>query len=146
MIARSLTTTTVWITSTVLLGAVFTACGPDQLVPLGPGALEATLVSPNGPEGAVVLELAGPGLGAVTVAEGEVFGQADGNTTRLVVIRDIPGQIRFRIQVLERSEPPAATVLEVADGANELRASISGYQVEFTPVIDRVAALTARSQ
>jgi hypothetical protein len=145
MMARSLKATTIWITSTALLGAVLTACGPDQLVPLGPGALQAALVSPNGPEGAVVLELAGPGLGEVTVAEGEVFAQADGNTTRLVIIRDIPGQIQFRVQVNERSAPPNATVVEVADGTNELRSSIAGYQVEFTPAIDTVAALTERS-
>jgi hypothetical protein len=135
-----------WITSTALLGGVLTACGSDQPVPLGPGALEATLVSPNGPEGAVVLELAGPGLGEVTVAEGEVFGQADGTSTRLVIVRDMPGQIQFRVQVNERSEPPVATVVEVADGTNELRSSISGYQVEFTPVIDSLVTLTTRSR
>ena len=144
VIARSLDRTT-RIISTALLGAALTACGSDQPVPLGPGALEATLVSPNGPEGAAVLELAGPGLGEVTVAEGEVFEQADGNTTRLVIVRDIPGQIRFRVQVIERSEPPTATVVEVADGTNELRSSISGYQVEFTPVVGSIASRTMGS-
>jgi len=145
MMARSLRTTTMRIASIALIGAALSACGSDEPVPLGPGTLQATLVSPNGPEGAVVLELVAPGLGEVTVAEGDVFGQAEGNTTRLVIVRDIPGQIQFRVQVLERSEPPTTTVVEVADGTNELRSSISGYQIEFTPVIDTLVTLTARS-
>ena len=51
--------------------------------PSGPGLLYADLESPNGQEGAAVLELAGGrGLSTVSLDGGDVFYEQDGSTIR----------------------------------------------------------------
>ena len=94
-----------------------------------PGELEATLISPNGPEGAAVFEIAALGLGPITMQGGQVFTSETGQVTRVVVILDAPGQLAFRIAVDDVDAPPGVTVLEVADGDNNLQPSLSGYGV-----------------
>jgi len=117
----------------LLLGSL-AACdvtGPDG--PSGPGILEGTLVSPSGAEGSVVLELRGGiGLGTVSSAGGEVLYRHSGESTRIVVILDEPGQIRFSISADDVGSIPDATVIQVAGGENALRSSVSGYSVTFT--------------
>ena len=109
--------------------------GPDG--PSGPGWLQADLLSPNGPESAVVLELVGgrdlsnPGL-----VGGEVFFEQDGNILRIVAVLDDPGSIRLDIRTEDVAKLPSAAVIQVADGENELRTSLQGYRVSFTQVPD----------
>ncbi len=125
--------------------ALLAACDSSPAGPRGPGALQATLVSPNGTEGAAVLELTGPGLGKVTVEEGLVFSQTDGDVTRVVVVLDDAGQLRFRLRVEDVSSLPSAMLIEVGGGDNELRNSLWGYRVEFVPIVDTIATLQART-
>lgn len=100
--------------------------------PAGPGEVVARLVSPNGAEGAAVVELTGAGIGEVRGAPGTtVFAAASGPATRVVVLRDTPGELAFHVRLAERSAPPAARVIEVADGEDRLRASLAGYRVAF---------------
>jgi hypothetical protein len=93
--------------------------------------MTATLRSPNGAEGAAVVELSGPGIGAVTGVDGTVFAEAVGGVTRVVVLRATPGEVAFRVTMAEGAEQPGATVVEVAGGDDALRPSLSGYRVEF---------------
>ncbi len=93
------------------------------------GELEATLMSPNGPEGAAVFEIAALGLGPITMHGGRVFTSETGEVTLVVIILDAPGQLAFRIAVDDVDAPPGVTVLEVADGDNNLQPSLSGYGV-----------------
>ena len=117
-----------------------TALGCDFLGlsgPSGPGALHANVVSPNAFDGAAVLEITGGlGLGSITSDDGEVFYERDGGTTRLVIILEDPGPITFQIRVDDVAELPSATVIQVADGNNELRTSLSGYDIEWVQVAD----------
>ncbi len=129
---------------TILLVAVSLSCGDGPLQPLGPGQVDGVLVSPNGAEAAAVVVLSGIGIGAIEVDDGTAFVEADGNTTRLVIILENPGDIRFRVTVTERSEPPEVVVVEVADGSNQLRSAATEYRVEFTPIPDPVTPSVRR--
>jgi len=122
---------------TAALGLLFScvgACdflGPDG--PKGPGDLFATMVSPNGDEGSAVFELSGGvGLGTVSPVGGEVFYEHSGSSTRIAVVMDEPGEVRFQIRTENVGHLPDLTVIQVADGENDLRTSLSGYTVELT--------------
>jgi hypothetical protein len=104
------------------------------------------VTSPNGPEGAAVLELTGGvGLGPVTSTVGDVYFRHDGTTSRIVVLLDEPGEIGFQVRSTEIGELPTARVLQVADGDNRLRASVSGYRIRFVRVEDLSGDLQRRS-
>jgi len=124
------------ISASVMIAAI-AACDIFSPGPSGPGELHANLVSPNATEGAAVLEVTGGvGLGLVTTDHGQAFYQADGGTTRVVVILDDPGQITFQIRVQDVAELPSVMVVQVADGSNELRTSLTGYDVEWVQLAD----------
>lgn len=93
----------------------------------------ATLISPNGAEGAVVVELTGVAITGLANDDGDIFSQFDGTTVRIVVVRDDPGDITFRFVVPSPGDRPSGSVIEVAAGNNDLRGSVSGYSLEFTP-------------
>jgi hypothetical protein len=120
--------------------ATLLACqdlGPDG--PEGHGSIHVDLVSPNGAEGSAVFEFAGgSGLGVVTAFGGEVYYSHNygTGTSKVVVIMDTPGQIQFRIRTSDVGDQPSFTVLQVADGNDVLRPSLSGYDVEIVPVKD----------
>ena len=105
--------------------------------PSGPGWLCADLESPNGQEGAAVLELAGGrGLGTVSLDGGDVFYELDGSTIRIVVVMDTPGTIHLEIRTDDVARVPSVAVVQVADGENRLRSSLAGYRLSFTKVPD----------
>ncbi|MFC1639609.1 hypothetical protein ACFL3B_02460 [Gemmatimonadota bacterium] len=126
------------IVSALLFSATATGCDLLGLSgPSGPGELHANVVSPNALDGAAVLEITGGlGLGSIASDDGEVFYQHDGGTTRLVVVLDNPGLITFRVRVDDVAELPSATVTQVSDGNNELRSSLSGYEIEWVQLAD----------
>ena len=126
------------VVSALLISATVTACDFLGLSgPSGPGELYATIVSPNAVDGAAVLELTGVSqLGYVRSDHGDIFLSSDGGTTRVVVLLDDPGPIRFHIRVEDVAELPSVTVVQVADANNELRSSLSGYDVEWVQVAD----------
>jgi hypothetical protein len=121
----------------LLIGSLV-ACdlmGPDG--PSGPGDFEGTLISPNGAEGSVVLELTGGiGLGTVSPEGGEVLYQHFGESSRIVMVLDEPGEIRFTVRTEDVGKYPDVRVIQVADGQNNLRPSVSGYEVTFTRTKD----------
>ena len=110
------------------------ACGegPTPPQPL-PGEVRVTLVSPSGTEGAAVFETADAGLVEATAEDGDSYLFHAGGTSRIVVILDDPSEIRFTLRVQNVHAPPALRIVEVADGANRLRATLSGYRVEIEP-------------
>ena len=124
--------------SALLLSVAIVGCDVLGLSgPSGPGELVANLLSPNPTEGAAVLEVSGVvGLGSVTTDNGEAFYETDGSITRVVVILDDPGQITFNIRTQDVADLPAVTVVQVADGNNELRSSLDGYDVEWAQLAD----------
>lgn len=125
---RSRTARPSWVVFGALVLASATACdsGPDP----GPGTLTATVVSPNGAEGAAVLSVFGDGLQGVSAVQGRAFGELDGDTLRVVVVGD-GGTLRFGLQVADTTRKPTGVVVEVAGPDDELRPSVAGYSVEF---------------
>lgn len=119
-----------------LLVAAGVACGDSGPTgPHGPGAFHAELVSPNGSEGAAVFELAGTfAVLSVTSENGEIFYHQAGATLRVIVLNNNAGTIRFQVQVDEIRDLPTATVVQVADGDDELRESLAGYDVQLLQV------------
>lgn len=106
------------------------ACGDNPKEPPVPGTLTATLVSPNGGEGAVLLELTGEGVGDVAVSGGHVFVEGT-SPKRVLLVFDEPGTTRFTVEVPDVGEPPAVRFVEVVAPNNQVRPSLSGYKVEF---------------
>jgi hypothetical protein len=126
--------------STLLLLTAFlslAACGGDGGGG-GPGTgtedggeYRAQLQSPNGVEGAAAFELTGPGIQAVTASVGQLFTESNGTTTRVVVVQQQAGPISFKVTMVAGQGPPQARVVEVVDGNDLPRTSLSGYNVVF---------------
>jgi hypothetical protein len=86
--------------------------------------------SPNGAEGAAILEFAAP-VSEIVVAGGTSHVRTIGSVTRAALVLDRPGIIRFSLPAFESANAPAATVLEVAAGNNAIRASVATYRVTY---------------
>jgi hypothetical protein len=139
----TLTTSLPRIKRTLAMGLVafaLSSCdllGPDESGPEGPGAFHASLVSPAGAEGSAVLELVGGfQLGTISPEGGQAFYEYQGTSVRLVIILDEPGPIRFQIRTEDVSVVPTASVIQVADAGNQLRASLEGYSLQLEQVPD----------
>lgn len=106
--------------------------------PSGPGELHATVTSTRGtPDGAAVIELTGLASPEyMRCDQGQVFHRSDGTTTRLVVILDAPGPIEFFLRVADVADLPSGTVIQVADGNNELVTSVEDYEIEWMRIAD----------
>jgi len=112
-----------------MLALALTAC--DSTDPGGDANLTAVLVSPNGAEGAAILDVTGT-VESFTAPSGmSVYTTPSGNGTRVIVVRLAPGELSVNLAVADASNPPAISVVEVADGNNQLRQSVSGYTVSF---------------
>jgi len=115
-----------------LLLAALGACG-DQGPVSGAGAFTVTLVSPNGPEGAAVVELLGDGLGEITAyGDTEVYSYASEGRTRVVLIDPSGGTLAFRVAVADTTQRPTSVVREVAGLDDELRPTTAGYVLELS--------------
>jgi len=49
------------------------------------------------------------------------------------VLLDTPGEIVFLLNVVDTTLPPVTTIVQVADGQNEVRSSLAEHHVRFTP-------------
>ena len=114
-------------------GLALVAC-TDHTLPPGPGSLTATLMSPNGAEGAAVMLLVGEGVSEIrAVGDAEVHAVASGDETRVVVINQVGGALAFEIDVADRRRPLVGVVTEVAGPDDALRPSLSGYSLTIEP-------------
>lgn len=101
--------------------------------PSVPGTLTVRLISPNGAEGAAILEVDAEAVDHVTAVEAEAYAVNIGDRMRIVLIRPTGGEIRARLAVTDTAAELDARVLEVADSANAKRPSLDGYEVEVSP-------------
>lgn len=74
-------------------------------------------------------------MGSVSSDRGDVYYDHAGVVSRIVVVMDSPGQIRFAVGADNVRNVPEVRVLQVADGENRLRESLSGYDVTVKPVM-----------
>jgi hypothetical protein len=110
--------------------ALMVACSDEGPVS-GPGSLTATLVGPEGADGAAILVLVGEGVGEVAqVGTTEVQARRDGDAMRLVLVSEEGGTLSFRVAVADTTQPPQVVIEQVAGDDDELR-SVDGYAVEF---------------
>ncbi|UCC75057.1 MAG: hypothetical protein JSV86_11070 [Gemmatimonadota bacterium] len=100
--------------------------------PPGPGDLVVSLISPNGDEGASVFETDDEGIVEVAIEGGDVFHLRSAGTSRIVVLLDRPGRVRFTMNVGDRATAPELEIVEVADGENRLRDDLSRYSVRLS--------------
>jgi hypothetical protein len=99
----------------------------------GPGVLTATLGAPNGAEGVALLHLVGGQISSVEALTGDLHTSVLGDTTKVLVLLDTPGEIDFLLNVADTTLPPVTTIVQVADGQNQVRSSLAEYRVRFTP-------------
>jgi hypothetical protein len=117
-----------------LLAAVACDDAPPEPQPV-PGELDVTLVSPNGSEGAAVLETEDEGIVEISVEERlQAFHWTEGGLTRIVVLLEEVGEVRFRMSVTDVNRPPQLDLIDVADGENRLRNALDGYEIAVEPV------------
>jgi hypothetical protein len=116
---------------TVVAALTLMACADEGPVS-GPGTLTATLISPNGNEGAAVVVLLGDSVGAITPAGAtEVFSQEGDSQTRIVLIDQAGGALTFRVAVPDTTVHPAWVIDQVAGPDDKLRTLVDGYALEF---------------
>lgn len=122
---------TVRFTVVAALAVLFVACSDEGPVS-GRGTLTATLVSPNGAEGAALVHLAGEGIGTITAVGGtEVFSEIGATAAQVVLVNQAGGELAFQVAVADTTQPPAVVVIEVAGPDDALRPDIADYDVEF---------------
>jgi hypothetical protein len=106
------------------------ACG-DAGPESGPGTLTAVLVSPNGAEGAAVISFPSSGVEAIGGVSGEVYSRVEGSSVRVVVVNEPGGELSFTVALADTTRKPTALVEQVAGPDDQLRATVSGYEVEY---------------
>ncbi len=113
------------------LMVVAVACS-DEAPVAGPGTLTATIVGPNGAEGAAVVALLGDGVTGVTpFGETEVRARVGAASTQIVLIHPTGGDLTFQVAVSDTTQLPAFVVQEVAAPTDELRSDVTAYRVEY---------------
>lgn len=110
------------------------ACGDDgpSGPPPGAGDLVAHLVSPYGNEGAAVFETTDAGISSVDCDSCQIYHNRVDGTSRIVVLMDGSGELRFTLSVADRQSPPELRVIEVAGPSNQARDDVSVYAVGYT--------------
>ncbi len=124
--------------------AVSVACGdgdgvtdvPVPAVPV-PGTLVLSLTSPNSDDGAILLSISGGGITAPTVASTShvLFSRLTGTTSiNAVVVGNITAGplLRFDVPDVGGASAYTGTITEVADRANALRTTLTGYSLEIS--------------
>ncbi len=80
-----------------------------------------------------MLETADAGIVGVAADDAQVFHWRAGGLSRVVVLLDQAGDLRFRLSVEDLNRPPQLRIVEVADALNRLRPSHAGYLVRAKP-------------
>lgn len=115
----------------VLAGA---GCSGDDATGPEPGTLALTLASPHADDAALVVSVNGPGIEAVEAATDRVYIHVvdEGTARTVVVVAEAlaPGVIlRVSVPDIGAVDGYTATLLQAADTANALRASLDGYSL-----------------
>ena len=115
----------------VAVSVMLVAACDNSARPGGGGNVDAVLVSPNGDEGAAVLDVTGT-VESFTGTEGvSVYTTPTSTGTRVVLVRLTPGTLSMKLSLQDQDRLPAISVVEVADGDDRVRQSVAGYTVEL---------------
>ena len=114
-----------------LAAAILVATACDSTQPKHSGTLTAVVDSPNGAEGAAVINVRDP-VDSFTAVEGTSLYQTPTPTgTHIILVRLTPGELSMKVNVPDVSSLPHFFVIEVADGENKIRPTPSDYHVSF---------------
>jgi len=122
-----------WLRSLLVAAIFLTAgCTDGGSAPHPPSAMDVTLESPNGPEGALLVELDGT-VGSAETATGHLFRHQAEGRTQLLLVLETAGEIRFRLGVPDGASPPDYRIIEVSGPDDRLRDDLSAYRLSFQP-------------
>lgn len=118
--------------SAALAAAVLVACDKGSTGPEA-GDLVLRLATPHADDGALVLTVTGPEIGAVKPAAAGliVHSRPAGNGVKVAVFGDVAAGpvLRLTVPDVDRVSQYAATVTEAADRANAVRAGVAEYRL-----------------
>ena len=115
----------------LVLSLLFVIGCDGSTEPSGPGTITVSIVSPNGAEGAAILDIVGPVETVTGANDVSAYPTPSATGTRVVLVRMTPGSLQVRLGIPDVSRPPSVSVIEVADGNDRLRESVGGYSVEL---------------
>lgn len=123
----------------VLALAAAVSCGDDGTAP-PPTRFEATLLSPTGDDGALLVELTGP-VDEVTAPAADTllvrtrapFDGSRPDTTWVFVALRTPGALTFTVRTPALAGRPSVRILQVVGPDNELRENLDAYTLELEP-------------
>lgn len=110
---------------------------PDPVGPTPSGPLVVSLVTPSADDGAIVFTVEGGAIEGAAVATAEhafFFRETGAASIRVALVGDLEEGELLEIEIPDGSDVSGyeATIVEVADRANELRADLSGYDLTVT--------------
>lgn len=96
-----------------------------------PGVLTVNLTTPNPDDRALVVQVNGPAISGVTAANAAyvVHSRVGASSVRVAVFGSLGSGalLRFQVPDVNQASAYSATVVEVADAANAVRAATTGY-------------------
>jgi hypothetical protein len=106
--------------------------------PPEPGVLTLRLTTPKSDDGAIVLDVRGPDVTQVQLADGTMFlltESVNGVTQRLVAVGDLQSGalVTFHVPDIHAISAYSATAVEVASRDNAIRSSLEGYTLAVVP-------------
>lgn len=115
------------------LAVLGVACGDDAPVP---GTLTISLVTPNADDGAILLNLGGPGLTTPQSASSSyiLFSRLESSVQlRIAIVGNLTAGPLFTLSVSDVRDLSAfsSSVIEVATRSDELRSSVTGYDLDI---------------
>ncbi|MSR37120.1 MAG: hypothetical protein EXR95_10865 [Gemmatimonadetes bacterium] len=116
-----------WAAVLAFVVVVLGAC--DDPVPRE-GLVRATLVSPNGLEGAALFEVPVEGVLSVKARVGLVLESRAAGTRQLAVVLSKPDTIALELLVADAQRPPTLRLLQVSGPDDRMRA-LTGYQIRI---------------
>ncbi len=112
----------------LLLAVVALGCS-DPHGPGRPSGFTLAVVSPNGAEGAALLDVAAAQVIGVTSESAVVHTQVEGDRLMVVLVRVQPGELRAFVEVSDATRPLDVRLVQVAGPTNALR-PLAGYALE----------------
>jgi hypothetical protein len=120
-----------WIVG-LLAAAMVAGCGDDG--PSGPGTLDVRVTSASSSLGAVILQVQGSGITAVsgTGSNRVVAGSVQQDARSVIVVGPGPGELRFALEVQDVGSTPTVTVVAATDASNLEITAIAGIDVRVS--------------
>ncbi|HWC75722.1 MAG TPA: hypothetical protein VG454_17480 [Gemmatimonadales bacterium] len=109
---------------------------PPPPPPPGGGTVSVSLTTPNSDDGAILFELKGPSIHGITPKSSSLQMYIDSSSApvRVAVLGSVTSTTFLTFTIADTTTLPSysATLVDVANRQNQLRASLAGYQLKIT--------------